>query len=122
MHTASANVLAGQWSRTLGWDARCTERNAALLVCGDRDLAGFEGSMSLRIQAADREQAVADLPPNIQTIGHALEAPDDPAWLELLAGSRVRRFVALGRMHHFSSIWDGQEFWRQCFEPMELGR
>ena len=121
MHTASANVLAGQWSRTLGWDARCTERNAALLASGSRDLAGFEGSMALRIQAASREQAMADLPLNIQTIGHALEAPDDTAWLELLAGSRVRRFVALGRMHHFGSIWDGQEFWRQCFEPMELG-
>ena len=76
--------------------------------------------MALRIQGATREQALADLPPNIQTIGHALKAPDDPTWLELLASSRVRRFVALGRMHHFSSIWDGHEFWRQCFEPMEV--
>ena len=76
--------------------------------------------MALCIQGASREQALLDLPPNIQTIGHALEVPNDPVWLQLLAGSRVRRFVALGQMHHFGSIWDGQEFWRQCFEPMEV--
>jgi hypothetical protein len=120
MHTASANVMAEQWATTLGWDARRTPRNAALFTHGTRDLPSFEAPMALRIQGATREQALADLPPNIQTIGHALEAPDDPAWLELLASSRVRRFVALGRMHHFGSIWDGQEFWRQCFEPMEV--
>ena len=120
MHTASANVMAEQWSRALGWDARRTARSAALLAHGTRDLPAFEASMALSIQGASREQALQDLPANIQTIGHALEVPDDPVWLRLLAGSRVRRFVALGQMHHFASIWDGQEFWRQCFEPMEV--
>ena len=120
MHIASANVMAEQWARTLGWDVRRTIGNAALLAHGARNLSAFEVHMALRIQGATREQALADLPPNIQTIGHALEAPDDPAWLKLLASSRVRRFVALGRMHYFDSIWDGQEFWRQCFEPMEV--
>jgi len=37
-----------------------------------------------------------------------------------LAGSSVRRFVNLNQMHHFGNIWDGQEYWRQCFEPMEI--
>jgi len=120
MHTASANVMAEQWARALGWDARRSARNAALLAYGTRDLSTFEASMALCIQGASREQAFVDLPTNIQTIGHSLEAPEDPAWLQLLAGSRVRRFVALGQMHHFGSIWDGQEFWRQCFEPMEV--
>jgi len=120
MHSASANVMAEQWARALGWDARCTPRNAALLARGTRDLPNFDALMALRIQGATRKQALADLPPNIQTIGHALESPADPAWLKLLAGSRVRRFVDLSRMHHFGSIWDGQEFWRQCFEPMEV--
>ena len=120
MHTASANVMAEQWARALGWDVRRTPRNAALLAHGTRELSAFEAHMALRVQGASREQALADLPPNIQTIGHALEDPDDPAWLQLLASSRVRRFVALDRMHHFDSIWDGQEFWRQCFEPMEV--
>jgi hypothetical protein len=120
MHIASANVMAEQWADALGWYARRTPGNAALLAHGTPDLPSFEASMALCIQSNTREQALADLPPGIQTVGHALETPDDPAWLELLAGSRVRRFVALGRMHHFSSIWDGQEFWRQCFEPMEV--
>ena len=120
MHTASANVMAEQWARALGWDARCAPRSAALLAHGTRDLPNFDALMALRIQGATRKQALADLPPNIQTIGHALESPNDPAWLKLLAGSRVRRFVDLSRMHYFGSIWDGQEFWRQCFEPMEV--
>jgi hypothetical protein len=121
MHTASANVMAEQWANALGWDARRTSQNAALLAHGASSLPAFETLTALRIQGATREQALADLPPNIQTIGHALKDPEDPAWLKLLSGSKVRRFVPLGRMHHFGSIWDGQEFWRQCFEPMELG-
>lgn len=121
MHTASANVMAEQWARALGWDAQRTPDNTALLACGTQGLPSFDGLMTLRIQGASRKQALVDLPPNIQTIGHALESPHDPAWLKLLAGSRVRRFVDLSRMHHFGSIWDGQEFWRQCFEPMEVG-
>lgn len=120
MHTASSNVMAQQWARALGWDARLTPQNTALLAHGTRDLPSFDAFMALRFQSATRKQALADLPPNIQTIGHALESPNDPAWLKLLAGSRVRRFVDLSRMHHFGSTWDGQEFWRQCFEPMEL--
>ncbi len=120
MHTASTNVMADQWARSLEWDARCTSRNSAVLAQGSRDLPNLDSPMALCIQSATREQALADLPPNIQTIGHALESPNDPAWLKLLANSKVRRFVDLGRMHHFGSIWDGQEFWRQCFEPMEI--
>lgn len=120
MHTASDNLMADQWSRALGWDARRAPRNAAVLASGSRDLPGFDARMALRIQAATPEQALADLPTNIQTIGHALNAPDDAAWLELLAGSGVLRFVPLGRMHHFGSTWDGQEFWRQCFAGMEI--
>lgn len=120
MHQASANVMAEQWASALGWDVQRTLRNEALLVVGTKELSPFDAPMLLRIQGGTREQALADLPPNIQTIGHALETPKDPNWLKLLAGSRVRRFVPLGRMHHFGSIWDGQEFWRQCFEPMEI--
>lgn len=120
MHMASDNVMAEQWARALGWDARRTPQNTALLAHGKRNLPGFDVLMALRVQSATRKQALAGLPPNIQTIGHALESPNDAAWLKLLAGSHVRRFVSLGRMHHFGSTWDGQEFWRQCFEPMEV--
>jgi hypothetical protein len=120
MHTASGNILAEQLSRALGWSPKLAPRNAALLASGSRELPGFESSMALRIQSATPEQALADLPPNIQTIGYALETPNDPAWLALLARSRVLRFVPLGQMHHFGSTWDGQDFWRLCFEGMEI--
>ncbi len=120
MYRASANVMAVQWARALGWDAQCTAGNTAVLAYGAANLASFDALMTLRIQGASREQALMGLPSNIQTIGHALESPNDPGWLKLLADSRVRRFVDLNRMHHFGSIWDGHEFWRQCFEPMEL--
>ena len=76
--------------------------------------------MSLQIVGASPEEALASLPANIQTIGHALENPDDPAWLELVARSAALRFVPLARMHHFGSPWDGQEFWRQCFDCVEV--
>jgi hypothetical protein len=120
MHTASDNLMADQWSKALGWSPKLATRNAALLASGSRELQGFEARMALRIQSATPDQALADLPPNIQTVGYALEKPDDPAWLELLGGSRVLRFVPLGQMHHFSARWDGQDFWRQCFEGMEV--
>lgn len=120
MHTASGNLMAEQWSRALGWDPQPATRNAAVLASGSRELPGFESPMALRIQSATPEQALADLPANIQTIGYALEKPEDPAWLKLLAGSQVLRFVPLGQMHYFGSHWDGQEFWRQCFEGMEI--
>jgi hypothetical protein len=120
MHTASSNVMAEQWARAQGWDARRAPQSSAMLASGPLDTGAFEAPMALRIQGASPDQALANLPHNIQTIGHALEAPEDPYWLRLLAGSRVRRFVPLGHMHHFGSIWDGQEFWRQCFEPMEF--
>jgi hypothetical protein len=120
MHTASENLMAEQWSKALGWSPKLAPRNAAVLASGSRELPGFESRMALRIQCATPGQALADLPRNIQTIGHALEAPDDPAWLQLLAQSRVLRFVPLGQMHHFASSWDGQDFWRSCFEGMEI--
>jgi len=120
MHTASGNLMAEQWSRALGWDPLLTPRHGAVLASGSRELPAFESRMALRLQSATPEQAVADLPPNIQTIGYALEAPEDPSWPELLAKSRVLRFVPLGQMHHFGARWDGQEFWRQCFELMEV--
>lgn len=120
MHIASENLQADQWARALGWDAQRAPGNAAVLACGPHGLPPFEGRMALRIQAGTRQQARDDLPSNIQTIGYALAEPQDRAWLRLLADSPVLRFVPLGQMHYFGSHWDGQEFWRQCFEGMEI--
>ncbi|MEJ8568230.1 acyl-CoA reductase [Elongatibacter sediminis] len=120
MHVASSNLLASQWALALGWDTRVTERHGAVLACGSIDLEAFDSPMALRFVAASREQAVAGLPDNIQTLGHALTDPTDSEWLRLLAGTPVLRFVPLARMHHFGAVWDGQDYWRQCFSAMEV--
>jgi hypothetical protein len=117
---ASQNVMARQWAAALGWDAVVTSRNAAVLAVGNpgRELVG--GSMTLHLLAATVEEAVRNLPANIQTIGHALVNPGDPAWLEVLAPTAVKRFVPLAQMHHFGPVWDGIGFWRQLFEEVEV--
>ena len=120
MHIASANVLAAQHARALGWETETVARNAAVLAHGPPGLPDFDAPMTLCIQAASREEALAALPQNIQTVGHVLNDPEDPGWLRLLAASKVLRFVPLGQVHFFNNSWDGQDFWRQCFESMEV--
>lgn len=120
MHTASANIMACQWARTLGWDAECTPRAGAMLACGLINLPTFVAPMGLRIVSATQQEVLAHMPDNIQTIGYALEDAAAPQWLELLATHKIRRFVPLAKMHYFGNIWDGQEFWRQCFEAVEI--
>jgi hypothetical protein len=122
MHVASENLMAEQRARALGWAPRSAPGNAGLLASGVAGLEGFEAQMALRIEAASVDQALDGLPPNIQTVGHALENPEDPAWKLRIAGSRILRFVPLGEMHYFGSRWDGQDFWRQCFEAVEIGQ
>jgi len=122
MHQASENLMADQWARSLGWDTVVVAEHAAVLATGSFELPGFEALLGLRILAASREEACLRLPANIQTIGHALVDPGDPSWMRLLAASAVCRFVPIARMHHFSSTWDGQDYWAQCFEVMEVSR
>jgi hypothetical protein len=63
---------------------------------------------------------VAHLPPNIQTLGHSFVDPQDQRWLRLAARTRIKRLVPIARMHHFGPLWDGQRFWDQCFEEVEV--
>jgi hypothetical protein len=120
MHIASGNLMARQWAATLGWDAEITARNGAVIACGDLNLDGCDAPMLLTVVPATVEQAEASLPENIQTIGHALEEPGSDRWLQVLSRTRIKRFVPLGRMHHFGVLWDGWEFWRQLFEAVEI--
>lgn len=121
MHVASENLMAAQWAQALGWGAEQTPGNTMVLAAGDTALEDFESLMTIKLQVRSRDEAFAALPDNIQTIGYALGGSVDTAWLERLADSRIARFVPLAQMHHFSSTWDGESFWRQCFEVMELG-
>jgi hypothetical protein len=117
---ASQNVMARQWAAALGWDAVVTSRNAAVLAAGSPGQELVGGPMTLHLLAATVEEAVRNLPANIQTIGHALVNAGDPAWLEVLARTAVKRFVPLAQMHHFGPVWDGIGFWRQLFEEIEV--
>jgi hypothetical protein len=120
-HVASGCVMARQWAAALGWDAALATSNGAVLAAGEPDLESFEGPMGLALVAASLDRAVADLPANIQTIGHALDDAGSPRWLELLARLAAKRFVPLARMHHFGPVWDGSDYWRQTFEEVEVG-
>jgi hypothetical protein len=120
MHMASGNMMACQWAAALGWDARITVRNGAVIACGDFELNLCDAPMLLAVVPASVERALASLPANIQTIGYALQDPNMDLWLRRLAGTTVKRFVPLDRMHHFGPVWDGWDFWQQLFEPMEI--
>ena len=120
MHLASMNIKECQLARAQGWEAGTTLRNAAVLVAGAPGLVESSGLMSLAAVPFTAAEAAAALPPNIQTIGHCLRDPQDPAWLELLARSAVKRFVPLSAMHHFGPVWDGSNYWSQFFEEVVL--
>ena len=119
-HQASANVMARQWAAALGWEAELTDQHGAVFASGAAGLEPIEAPLALAVVSMDLEQALEELPANIQTIGHAHAASSRAAWLDVLAGSRIKRLVPLGRMHHFGPLWDGANFWRQTFEEVEL--
>ncbi|MEA2180570.1 MAG: hypothetical protein QOG77_3867 [Solirubrobacteraceae bacterium] len=120
MHVASANVGARQRAAATGWDAVLTPGNAAAVAAGHAGLPVVESLMSLFVCAATPDEAVASVPPNLQTLGHVVADPADPAWLALVARSGAKRFVPLRTMHHFGPVWDGHAFWRGLFEDVEL--
>lgn len=117
---ASSNVLALQLSRARGWDSMPTERNRAVIAMGSYNLDEFPGPMALPIIASTLDEAVENLPSNIQTVGYALKNPEHGKWADAVRKGRVLRFVPISQMHHFGPIWDGQNFWRQTFEETEV--
>jgi hypothetical protein len=122
-HVASENVMSRQCAAALGWNAVLAPRNAATLACGSAEMAAFPGQMSLAFVPADLEQGIATLPDRIQTIGYGIAAPDlDQRWWDVLGRSGIERLVPLRQMHHFGPVWDGQAFWRQTFDEVEVGR
>ena len=115
MNVASGNVRACQLARAAGWDSALVPENRAVLSVGDYALPTFPSLMELRIIAATVNEGRAHLPENIQTVGHALRDPASSKWLDLLAGTRIARFVPLAAMHHFETIWDGRDFFTRLF-------
>jgi hypothetical protein len=120
MHQASANIMTRQHAAILGWSAELTERHGAVLAIGDASLPAIEGPSVLPFVALLLDQAIEQLPSNIQTIGHAVADSRDKRWLRVLSRTRVKRFVPLARMHHFGPVWDGLRFWHMFFEEVEV--
>ena len=112
--------MARQWATAVGWDATLTTGNAAVIAAGTVDCEPVETLMTLMIQPATVDEAITQLPDNIQTVGHAIKDYHDPIWARRIAQTGIRRFVPLARMHHFGPVWDGWMFWRQMFEDVEL--
>jgi len=119
---ASNNVMAAQLAKARGWNAMTTKNNELTLAAGPSNLMPIEEHMTLHVTWATLEEALIELPENIQTIGHVLKHSSDPKWLSAISRSRIKRFVPLARMHHFGPEWDGFEFWRSTFEVVEIAR
>ena len=119
-HLVSANLMASQWAKAEEWNARLTQNYGAVLLAGSMENREIPGMMTLSILSASLEKAKASLSANIQTIGYALKNPQDKKWIECVAGSGIRRFVPIASMHHFGPVWDGQAFWQQGFEMVEI--
>jgi hypothetical protein len=113
MNIASDNVRSWQLARAAGWDSILVSENRAVISVGDYSLKTHPSLMEMRIVPATAAEAGAALPKNIQTIGHALK--DSASLLNTLLGSNVARFVPLATMHHFETVWDGQDFFAQLF-------
>jgi hypothetical protein len=120
MHIASANTLALQWAEASGWDAAAAANRAAVIGIGPISLEPIDSPLFLPISSSSLKNAIEHLPANIQTLGHAFVAPSDVRWLEIAASTKIKRLVPLARMHHFGPLWDGEHFWRQCFEEVEV--
>jgi hypothetical protein len=115
MNVASENLRALQVARAAGWDARLVADGRAVVSVGEHALPTYPAQLELRVVPASRAQAREGLPDNIQTIGHALLDASAPEWLDMLATTNVLRFVPLGTMHHFETVWDGRDFFVELF-------
>ena len=117
---ASENVMARQWAAGLGWRAELVADAAAVLATGSDELESVQSPLFLPITGRSCEVAIAQLPANIQTIGHAFSSRPSNELLGQLAARGVKRLVPLAAMHHFGPVWDGYDFWSQLFECMEV--
>jgi hypothetical protein len=121
MHFASTSVMTRQWAAAAGWDAALTPGHNAVLTVGPYDLAPIPSPLMLSFSPATLAKAVSGLPSNIQTVGYAApHAIMMDEWLPALSATAAKRLVPIGQMHHFGPVWDGQPYWRQCFEEMEV--
>lgn len=122
MHQASDNIMQAQFAAGLGWKSYLAKNNAGLLVSGDLNLLTPDGNLCLSVVAVESiDQALMQLPKNIQTIGFSIKSLDLKLLTALLLKqSSLKRLVPIAQMHHFSHVWDGFPYWLNLFEQVEV--
>jgi hypothetical protein len=121
VHLASSSLLAWQRCVANGIDAVRVANNAAVLAVVEPGTPVAISNTLLPVTAMPLEQALAQLPENIQTIGLASSADDSSDWLSIAARTTVRRVVPISQMHHFGHVWDGRRYWADAFSYVEMG-
>jgi hypothetical protein len=119
MHTASQVTRAMQVARAHGWETALAPSNAAVLACGPVDAPRTATGTILWISGASMSEALATVPANLQTVGHAVSDPGAPRWSSALFTAGARRWVPIRQMHHFGWTWDGEEWWRRLYRFRE---
>lgn len=112
---ASTGLLDDQWARLEGWGSRLVAGHGAAIAVGDAGMRPPAGQRILPLMPMTTAEALAGLPGNIQTIGHATSPRLERALPARLAARGVLRFVPVAEMHHFGPVWDGQDYWRRTF-------
>lgn len=128
-HASLQSLLARQVGAGEGWKPYAADRGAAVVMAepeagqavpeGALGWAGLPGMLTLPVVARSLDAALAELPPNIQTIGMS-ETPD-PALVLRLARAGVLRISRLSAMHDFGAVWDGRLVLRSLFDDMTVG-
>lgn len=120
MHIASDSVMTEQVARARGWQTARTAKGEAVFMAGGPPSREIPGLRGMQITAQSLDDALSDLPDNIQTIGHIASSDTVLQWTRALAGSRALRLVPVQAMHHYGPFWDGQNFWRGLFRETEI--
>lgn len=120
MSIASIAIRDHQWASALGWDSRLARRHGSAFAVGDAETAKPGGLRILPLVALTVDEALETLPARIQTVGHAVSPDLERRLLRRVVSRRVKRFVPLADMHQFGPVWDGQAFWQQTFDRVEV--
>jgi hypothetical protein len=123
MHHATQNIMVRQWAAATGWDSVLAPRNAAVLAVAPAGTVAPAGDLFLPLVHGDADALGADLPANLQTVGHALSPHTSfDAFVRRAVAAGADRIVPLARMHHFGAVWDGHELLRELFDTVEVAR
>lgn len=118
-HIASENIMSSQLFSSQGWDVESVPLNKGVIPVGNSKVMPISLN-TLPITWGPIDDIIDQLPSNIQTVGYSLLPQNHKNYLPLIASTGIKRFVPIGRMHHFGPVWDGFMFWNNLFEYTEV--